>query len=84
MQSGQLSAGRFAYRTGTTLTSIGAGAYFGATLGGPMGALIGGGISVFSISGEYIYDHVIVPFGREINYQFSQFSNALNNGWRPR
>lgn len=84
MQAGYLSSYRFAYRTGSTLTSIWAGAYFGATLGGPWGALIGGGISVFSIGGEYIYDHVIVPYTQEINYQFSQFSNALNNGWRPR
>ncbi|EOZ96875.1 ATP binding protein [Indibacter alkaliphilus LW1] len=79
MQSGEISAGRFGYRTGSLGVSVGT----GAAVGGPWGAAAGATVGGISIGAEYVYDNFLVPVGREIRYQIWNFENALKNGWYP-
>ncbi|MDD4972400.1 MAG: FG-GAP-like repeat-containing protein [Paludibacter sp.] len=79
LQSGEIGLGRFGYRTG----SLGLSIYTGAAIGGPWGAVGGAAVGGFSIGAEYIYDSVLQPLWREVNYQIWNFENALKNGWYP-
>lgn len=79
LQSGEISLGRFGYRTGSLVASI----YTGAAIGGPWGAVGGAAVGGISIGCEYIYDNMLQPLWREVNYQIWNFENALKNGWYP-
>ncbi len=79
MKSGEISIGRFGYRTGSLGASVGTGAAVGGPWGAAAGALVGG----VSIGAEYVYDSFLVPIGREISYQIWNFEKALKNGWYP-
>lgn len=79
--SGDLSLGRFAYRTTGSLTSMTAGAYAGSTMG-PYGAVVGAGVGgVFSM-GESLYDGVnlwINEMGRGFGSLQYNLSNSTPN-----
>lgn len=79
LQSGEIGLGRLGYRTG----SLGASIYTGAAIGGPWGAAGGAAVGGISIGCEYIYDNMLQPLWREVNYQIWNFENALKNGWYP-
>lgn len=78
-RSGDISLGRFGYRTGSLGVSIGT----GAAIGGPWGAAAGAAVGGISVGAEYIYDNFLVPLGNEIQYQIWNFENAIRNGWYP-
>lgn len=80
MKSGEISTGRFGYRTG----SLGASVVAGAAVGGPWGAAAGAAVGGVSMGAEHLYDNFLVPTGREINNQIRNFENAIKNGWYPR
>lgn len=79
MQSGEIGIGRFGYRTGSFAAAI----YAGAAIGGPWGVVGGAAVGGISIGSEYIYDNMLQPLWREVNYQIYNFENALKNGWYP-
>ena len=78
-RSGDISLGRFGYRTGSLGLSIGT----VAAIGGPWGAAAGATVGGISVGAEYIYDNFMVPLGNEIQYQIWNFENAIRNGWYP-
>jgi hypothetical protein len=78
-RNGDISLGRFGYRTGSLGVSIGT----GAAIGGPWGAAAGAAVGGISVGAEYIYDNFLVPLGNEIQYQIWNFENAIRNGWYP-
>ncbi|WP_439481639.1 DUF6443 domain-containing protein [Cyclobacterium plantarum] len=79
MKRGEISKGRFSYRTGGLAVSI----FTGASVGGPWGAAAGAAVGGVTIGAEYILDNMLVPLGEEINYQMWNFENAIKNGWYP-
>ncbi len=85
-----VSRSRFAYRaTGMALsygTPIMLGAKYGSAFG-PKGTLIGAGVGVAFVSGEYAYDNRHVPRQniqrqkRDFMFQFNQFIQGLKQGY---
>jgi RHS repeat-associated protein len=82
MQNGQISGGRFAYRTTGTLSSIGGGALIGSAYGGPWGAAGGALIGASFVAGEYIYNGATYIWNETL-WQISNFENAIKSGWYP-
>lgn len=80
MQSGQISEGRFAYRTAGTASSIGGGALIGSAYGGPYGAIGGTVIGAGFVAGEFIYDGATYVWNETL-WQIHSFENAINSGW---
>ena len=78
MQSGEIGAGRFAYRTTGLGASIAAGAAIGGPAGAVGGAIVGGGVW----AGEQLYDGL--QYGiQKISEGAVNFENAIKNGWYP-
>jgi RHS repeat-associated protein len=79
--NGDLSLGRFSYRTTGSLASLSAGAYAGSTMG-PYGAFVGAGVGgAFSI-GETVYDGVnwwLKEMGRGMGSLQYNLSNSIPN-----
>jgi hypothetical protein len=82
MQSGEISGGRFAYRTAGTLGSIGGSIAIGASLGGPWGAVGGSVIGGASWAGEKAYDGYMY-LKTQMSINMTNFENGLKSGWVP-
>jgi RHS repeat-associated protein len=82
MRSGEIGAGRFAYRTSGTLFSTFAGPAIGAEFGGPYGALAGALIQGGAWAGEKSYDGFMSWLDATSKY-ISDFNRAVSNGWVP-
>src|SRR5690554_3082767 len=75
MSAGEISGTRFGYRfTGTVASFATAGA-----IGGVPGTLAGFTVGILFVSGEYIYDEVIVPILRDVQMGANQFYNQMIN-----
>jgi len=83
MQNGEISAGRFAWRTGGGLASIGASAYIGGQFGGPWGAVAGTGVGAGVVAGEMGYDG-FMHWHSETSKGLGNIEKALQGGWMPR
>jgi RHS repeat-associated protein len=77
--TGEISLGRYAYRTGGLGLSVG----LGAAVGGPPGAAVGASIGGIWSGAEYIYDTMLVPLWNQTIYQIGNFERAIKNGWYP-
>ncbi|MCE2972282.1 MAG: hypothetical protein LW852_02440 [Sediminibacterium sp.] len=80
MRSGEIGAGRFAYRTSGTLSSIFGGTAIGAQFGGPWGAVGGTLINVGFLAGEQMYDGFMYR-KTQMGIFLNNFENGLKNGW---
>lgn len=68
--TGDINAGRYAYRmTGTGLT------YWAAS---ELGGWLGLGVALFFWGAEYSWDNAIVPAWEEIKYQYREFERSWN------
>jgi hypothetical protein len=82
MSKGEISTGRFAYRTTGVLSSVLGGMAIGAEFGGPYGALGGAGIGLMFTTGEMAYDGASWLWN-ETKIQIYNFENGIKMGWRP-
>ena len=76
MRSGEIGTGRFAWRIGGGLASIGVSTYIGGQFGGPWGAAAGTAVGVSSFAGEKAYDGFMYWY-REMSKVLGNTENAL-------
>lgn len=83
MRNGEISTGRFAWRAGGALTSIGVGAYIGGQFGGPWGAAAGTGVGIATVGGELAYDGYMY-WHTEMSKGLGNIESGLRSGWIPK
>ncbi|KIC89054.1 hypothetical protein HY58_18980 [Flavihumibacter sp. ZG627] len=83
MRSGEIGAGRFAWRVGGGAASISTGSYIGAQFCGPWGAVAGTAVGLGTVAGELAYDGYMY-WHTEMSKGLSNYENALRGGWQPR
>ncbi len=77
-RSGSIGMGTLYYRTSTLGLSIGV----GATIGGPLGALVGIGVGGASVLGEAVYDQAIEPEIQDFFHQLGKYyQQSIQNGF---
>lgn len=78
MTKREISPQRFAYRTVGDLAAIGVGAYVGAQVGGPYGALAGAAVGGIFYIGENSYDG-LQWYGKELSIGSVNFESSFSN-----
>ncbi len=82
MRNGEISGGRFAYRTYGTYSSMVWGTVIGSELGGPWGAVAGTTVGGGFWATEMMYDGYM-QWRQQMSAYLANFENALRSGWLP-